>query len=251
MMDVRLRCKSVGSYFQTNFLAEAKNGGLEIRSLSEWCAVVDYCEQCPGILSDFYQESYSENAKPAQKCWLLGGGMVTPRLGALTGDEPLQTTQTVLRSPVWEPELVMFAEQWFVPEVVTVSVFFGALLEGEFSFSDAVGLFSWRDGNALSTAHRQTDIDGGLVVEQRAHLPDSGVLWLLRATRDLYPVDRLLQAQGLEWLKKIATPYDNHMLCTWIVEEGGRVTISPTPFLHDGLFVDTILKLLNMMTDLW
>jgi hypothetical protein len=59
----------------TNCLGEAKNGALEIRSLSEWSAVVDYCEQCPGILSDFYQESYSENAKPAQKHWLLGGGM--------------------------------------------------------------------------------------------------------------------------------------------------------------------------------
>lgn len=65
------------------------------------------------------------------------------------------------------------------------------------SFSDAVGLISWRDGNALSTAHRQTDIDGGLVVEQRAPLPDSEVLWLRRATRDLYPDDEhvLLQAQ--------------------------------------------------------
>ncbi len=90
---------------------------------------------------------------------------------------------------------MMFAEQWFAPEVITVSVFFGALSEGEFSFSDAVGLISWRDGNALSTAHRQTDIDGGLVVEQRAPLPDSEVLWLRRATRDLYPDDVLLQAQ--------------------------------------------------------
>jgi hypothetical protein len=98
--------------------------------------------------------------------------------------------------------------------------------------------------------HRQTDIHGGLVVEQLAPRPDSGVLWLPRATRDLYPVDRLLQPQALEWLKTIATSYDNHMLCTWIVEEEGRVTTSPTQFVHGGLFVDTILKVLNMMTDL-
>jgi hypothetical protein len=73
--------------FKQIVFAEAKNRALEIRSLLEWCDVVDDCVRCPGILSDLYQESYSENAKPAQKCWLLGaGGMVTPRLGALTGD---------------------------------------------------------------------------------------------------------------------------------------------------------------------
>ena len=94
-----------------NLLAQAKSGTTEIRSLSEWCAVVDYCEQCPGILAEFYQETYNGNAKPAQKCWLLGGGMVTPRLGSMAEDEPLQATQAVFSSPIWEPELLMLAER--------------------------------------------------------------------------------------------------------------------------------------------
>ena len=144
----------------------------------------------------------------------------------------------------------MLAEQWFAPEVEWWAVFFGALQEGEFSFSTAVGLISWRDGNAYDTAHRQTDLDGGLVAEQHLSKPYSGVLWLPRATRELYPVDRLLQAQGLDWLKKIATPYDNHMLCTWLKDDE-RTRVSPVQFVNDGPFVDKVLKLLAMLDDLW
>ena len=236
-----------------NFVAQAKDGVMEIRTLSEWCAVVDYCERCPGILSDFYQESYNDNAKPAEKCWLLGGGMVTPRLGHLHIDqhEPLQTTQAVFSSPKWEPQLLVMAEKWFAPQVHMVPVFWGALSAGEYSFSTAVGLVSWRDENALRLAHRQMDLDGGLIAEHRTSRPISRFSWLTKATRELYPVDRLLEAEGFEWLEKIATPYDNHMLCTWEVEGGGSVTVLPAQFVNNGLFVSKVLKLLVMLDNLW
>lgn len=251
-------------------LLSDEEGAMTLRKLSEWCAVLDYCEQCPGILAEFYKESYNNDATtPGKKCWLIGGGFLTPRVGELNGDEPLQTSQAVLTSHIWEPQVIVLADEWFSPEVKWAYKFLmGANADGEgsqsyfpfaFPFASAAGILSWRDENAIAIAHRQTDIEAGMVARQHVTNPFSALWWMPSSTRDVYPIDALMQSQGLSWLTEIAPvsedvlmePNDNHMPCAWDIEEEGRITVTPAQFVEDGTFANKVLQFHAMLNDLW
>lgn len=109
---------------------------LAMRNMSSWCAFLDYCEQCPGILSQFYQNEENNNATPTRKCWLLGGGTEQP------------ASYGILSSHNWTPALLVPADKWFSLDTLLAHHLFDDL-DGIVPDETTVGLVSWRDENAL------------------------------------------------------------------------------------------------------
>lgn len=174
---------------------------------------------------------------------------MTPRLRER--DEPPQTSFAVVSSHLWQPHLLMLTEQWFDPRVEFWNPINGNFPEF-FVSSFAVGLMSWKDENALRSAHYQTDLDGGLVAGHIVRDPLSYFYWLPQSTCDLYPVHDIMEVAGLEVMTENASIYGNHMLCMRCFGNGVQApTIPPAEFVQSVMFVDKVLKLVDMMNDLW
>ena len=209
-----------------------------LRRLSEWCAVLDYCEQSPQIMAKFYQKDdfhyHHQNPKalsPRKKCWPLGSA-------------DFRGSDVVLSSHVWDPELLDLCERWFDPKVDWGQFFPDGDLE-EIKPESTVGLLSWRRDDVFETVFESIMV-GALVCHTRS-FPD--LIWLPTATRRTYPIiDRKLSETGLDWLTKIASS-DHHMLCTWNTSHNRP---SMADFVRRDDFVDKIVKLMRRMDDgLW
>lgn len=211
-----------------------------MRKRSEWCAAMDYCEQSPHIMSEFYQKDYNNHATSQKKCWPLGFAN-------------FRGSQVVLSSHNWKPQLLDLCEQWFDPNVHFHPIVYLGEDDDDFDsppFQTAgFGVLSWRDDAFLLQTLTDGQVALGTVVTHASTYPQH-LRWLPVETRRAYPIiGRKLSENGLEWLANIVTS-NNHMLSAW--DTHGFSNASTSELVRDEYFIDKVVKLLRMMDDgLW
>lgn len=247
-----------------NLLAN-RNAPLDMRQLSEWCAVLDYCEQCPKALADFYQRRDVEHER---KLWLVGGGNVRPKYmdaGSQRGSAP-HSSQVILATHLWSPQLLCIGDDWLDPNALIQRLDPNELLYDAYDARNTFGVqfpsqrpdfgvISFRDANALRFTKQWVEVDMGDVIimsrEKDFCLIPSETLRIYRTT-----ITNNLAHQDLSWMTELSSEQDAHMLCTWESfsaddDDDYYYQYSEWEFVQRGEFVEKILKLLETMNELW
>ena len=212
----------------------------QMRLLSEWCAVLDYCHGYH--VHQLLQEDYNDYTVPSHKTWCLGGGTIATSV---------VSSAVVLTSHMWSPTLFIIAERWFTPAENQFAIFFDSHRLSCFEPQRAVGVLSWASSQVLRTMHWFHDIDGGLIVSQEENQQGSALIWLPKATKDIYgTANPKLEQAHLPCIRKITSDlFDNHMLCTWDVgraDNNNDAIFTPEYLVQNG-FAEKVLRLLHLI----
>ncbi|KAK1733602.1 hypothetical protein QTG54_015645 [Skeletonema marinoi] len=211
-----------------------------MNAVSEWSALLDYCELLPLRLS----KARLDQDGPTQPLWIVGAGEFGSTKSPSILSVPSQT---------WRPGLVFMAEKWMVdcPRGYPYLQYdISSHLFSSESIAHGAAVMSWKDGDYLAHMHREiVDITAGgeiyhefpvdFEVDDNAHY--SLLSWIPKANSESPMGENVRVALGnsesLNWMLK-GTKFDNNMLAIMQIEDEG------IPEDHmDGFYV-RIIKLM-------
>jgi hypothetical protein len=208
--------------------------------VSEWCALIDYCELIPLRLS----QARLEQDTPIQPLWIVGAGEFRA-----PNEEPSSAILSV-PSETWRPELIFLGEKWMVDYAKSNRrLHAGFIWELEYIARDigrSAAVMSWKDSRYLAYIHQVHDIEAGFMVyHQFPYASDDTesctLNWLSKAycegmmTRSIRPA---LGRSSLKWMAE-GTKWDNEMLAFVEFREG------VVPYDHMQYFSENVINLLH------
>jgi len=210
-----------------------------MNAVSEWSALLDYCELLPLRLS----KARLTQDEPIQPLWIVGAG----EFGSTNSPSILSVP-----SQTWRPELIFLGEKWMVdcprefPDLHSATQWADPWSSEDIEHGAAV--MSWKD-DYLAHMHREVDITAGgeiyhefpidFEVDDNAHY--SLLSWIPKANSESPMGENVRVALGnsesLKWMLK-GTKFDNNMLAIMQIKDEG------IPEDHmDGFYV-RIIKLM-------
>jgi len=206
-----------------------------MNAVSEWSALLDYCELLPLRLS----KARLTQDEPIQPLWIVGAG----EFGSTNSPSILSVP-----SQTWRPELIFLGEKWMVDypqQHPNLDHYFLMSPWSSESIEHGVAVMSWKDGGYLAHMHRAVDITAGMVVNHEFPVRDDDPGSLLNWIPKAY-VESLMggnirvvlgKSESLKWMLK-GTKFDNNMLAIMQIKDEG------IPEDHmDGFYV-RIIKLM-------
>eukprot|EP00984_Skeletonema_dohrnii_P022945 scaffold12059_cov136-Skeletonema_dohrnii-CCMP3373.AAC.1 len=210
-----------------------------MKAVSEWSALLDYCELLPLRLS----KARLTQDEPIQPLWIVG-----------TGEFGSTNSPSILSVPsqTWRPGLVFMAEKWMVDcprEYPSLQNDISSHLFSSESIAHGAAVMSWKDGDYLAHMHREVDITAGgeiyhefpvdFEVDDNAHY--SLLSWIPKANSESPMGENVRVALGnsesLKWMLK-GTKFDNNMLAIMQIKDEG------IPEDHMDDFYGRIIKLI-------
>ena len=180
-----------------------------MNAVSEWSALLDYCELLPLRLS----KARLDQDGPTQPLWIVGAG----EFGSTNSPSILSVP-----SQPWRPELIFLGEKWMVDysqQHPNLDHYFLMSPWTSESIEHGVAVMSWKDGGYLAHMHRAVDITAGMVVNHEFPVRDDDPGSLLNWIPKAY-VESLMggnirvvlgKSESLKWMLK-GTKFDNNML---------------------------------------
>jgi hypothetical protein len=209
--------------------------------VSEWGALLDYCELTPLRLS----EARLEQDEPTRPLWIVGAG----KFGRSESPSILSVP-----SETWRPELIFLGEKWMVDFVQEhprlMHDFMWDVSEIVENIGHTAAVLSWKDGEYLNVMHRVADIEAGMVVYHLYPINDRDNGCWLNWLPKMYcesMIGRLIRdalgKSNLKWMMR-GTEWDNNMLTS--VE----INNASLPKDHMHKFSERIVKLMKEV-DKW
>ena len=183
-----------------------------MKAVSEWSALLDYCELLPLRLS----KARLTQDEPIQPLWIVGAGEFGSTKSLSILSVPSQT---------WRPELLFQGEKWMVGRCVTWAFELFDLSSDPVEKGAAV--MSWKDGDYLAHMHGEVDIAAGWNVYHEFPLDfedglDSMLFWIPKAFAESPIGENVRVALGnlesLKWMLK-GTKFDNNMLAIMDIQD--------------------------------
>mmetsp|Transcript_25126 Transcript_25126/g.37984 ORF Transcript_25126/g.37984 Transcript_25126/m.37984 type:complete len:295 (-) Transcript_25126:234-1118(-) len=117
-----------------------------MKAVSEWSALLDYCELLPLRLS----KARLTQDEPIQPLWIVGAG----EFGSTNSPSILSVP-----SQTWRPGLVFLGEKWMGRH--HLQYYISSHLFSSESIAHGAAVMSWKDGDYLAHMHREVDITAG------------------------------------------------------------------------------------------
>lgn len=193
-----------------------------VKQLSEWCALLDYCELTPLRLS----RSRLKQDEPIRPLWIVGAGTFEIPGGRGASDSILSVP-----SQTWRPELLYLGEKWMVDhpraKASLSSCFFMDPSDLVEDIGRSAAVLSWNAFGYLEDMHNLHDIGAGMLVYHKHPLgseeEDACFLnWVSRPFSEAM-IGRFVRMAfekegGLEWMAR-GTKWDNNMLAIVQVDD--------------------------------